>query len=269
MSIVNISLTKNIINWFLENITLEVDEEQRNNYLTLKKNVEGWKKGTQVRNPKQNVRNTIDIIKENLSLYLNQISNSNYDIIKKKIINEIDNSLEAQDLFIELILNNCLSQVNNLPLIVELLLDLKYIPQLVLNLEKQLYDGKLRETDPNNYDQLCIDNKNNLVHKNGFLFLGMIFNKSNEITISKQLNYFDLLEANIIDETHSKDLSEKYIDIYVEFIRLVGAQLKKTSNDIYNDILNKLIKWKDMRQRFTNRARFSILDYLDEIENNN
>lgn len=264
----SIPLSKNIINWYLENVSLSVSDDERNTFLNLKNNVEGWKKGTQIRNTKYVPKNTIEIIRENLSLYLNQISASNYNIIEKKIVNEIDNSLEAQNLLIELILSNCLSQTNNLQIIVQLLGNLKYIPQLLNSLNTFIEEGNLKTTDPNNYDQLCVDNRYNLKYKNSYILLGIIFNKSCEITINKIIDYFIYLEKRILDQNTNKELSEKYLDIYVDFLRLIGSQLKKSSPEKYDDIIAKLNQWKDMKPRFTNRARFSILDYLDEIQDN-
>ena len=65
----------------------------------------------------------LDKIKENLSLYLNQITMSNFATIHKKIVSDIDNNEEARMLFIELILTHSLSQPNQLPIIVDLLLN--------------------------------------------------------------------------------------------------------------------------------------------------
>ena len=183
-------------------------------------------------------------LKENLSLYLNQLSQSNLATIQSKIAKEIEYSSDSQNMLIDLILTNGLSQSNNLPVLLQLLYNLKLISQLAGIQEKKLFENTLKETDASNYDQMCDFNRFNLIYKNGYIFLGLIYNKCGEISLQRLIKLFHLLESNIVDENKSKELTEKYIDIYVEFIRLVGAQLKKTSNDIYNDILNKLIKNK-------------------------
>ena len=261
-----LSINQTLINWYLENITLEVDEDMRNIFINLKNGVEGWKKGTQLRNPQFVPKNSMEKIKENLSLYLNQITNANYSTIQKKIMNDIDNSLDAQNLFIDLVLTNCLCQPNNLLVIVQLLLDLKYIEPIIEKEEKCLFEGELmRETDTENYDQLCIDNKANLIYKSGFIFLGMIYNKSNNIPTTKLLKYFEFLETHILNPNYNKELSEKYIDIYVELIRLVESKFKLENREMYNVIFKKLEEWKSLRQKFTNRARFSILDYIESV----
>ena len=65
----------NILNWFLENNTCVVDDTTRDHYLMLKNNIEGWKKGTNIRlGTKSNAKQESQKIRENLSLYLNQLS---------------------------------------------------------------------------------------------------------------------------------------------------------------------------------------------------
>ena len=78
----------NVLNWFLENNTCLVDEKIRDEYILLKNNIEGWKKGSNLRTTIKTSSEKLetDKIRENLSLYLNQLSATNYITLEKKII---------------------------------------------------------------------------------------------------------------------------------------------------------------------------------------
>ena len=102
----NIVPSINILNWFFENNTNQVDENTRDQYILLKNNIEGWKKGANLRTTtNQSDKLETDKIKENLSLYLNQLSSTNYITLEKKIIKEIDNSNDSQNILLDLIIN--------------------------------------------------------------------------------------------------------------------------------------------------------------------
>ena len=86
----NIPVSYNILQWFFENNSDTVSETYKQEFLELKNTIEGWKKGTHVRQNKfSNSKSEIEKVKENLSLYLNQLSNSNYNIIENNISKEI------------------------------------------------------------------------------------------------------------------------------------------------------------------------------------
>ena len=262
----NIVPSINVLNWFLENNTCQVDEQIRDEYILLKNSIEGWKKGS-------NLRTTIKIssekletdkIKENLSLYLNQLSATNYITLEKKIVKEIYNSNEAMNILLDLILNIGMQQENNLELLITLVSNLKLLPGTIDKLESKLNELHLVKVDQSNYNQLCIDTRNNLIFKNGVIFLALIFSRSSELNIEIIRNKFLFLEGKLQNE--DKEIVEKYMEVYIELLKRVRIKLKQLDKMFYDTIINKLNSWKNDKIQFTSRTRFAILDLFDSIK---
>lgn len=257
-----VQLNISILNWFLENYTCSIDEATRENYLLLKNNIEGWKKGTNVRTGTKNTnKQECEKIRENLSLYLNQLSSTNFNTLEKKIRNEIDNSVEATHILLELILNIGLQQENNLELLITLIFNLKQTSSMIEKLVFKLDQLRIVKIDQSNYNQLCIDTRNNLIFKNGVIFLALIFVRSTEIHIDIIKNKVIFLENELGNE--DKEIVEKIMEVYIEFIKRVKSKLDK---EYYLNIIEKLNLWRNDKIRFSNKARFAILDYIDSIE---
>ena len=53
------------------------------------------------------------------------------------------------------------------------------------------------------------------------------------------------------------------MEVYIEFIKRVKSKLDK---EYYLNIIEKLNLWQNDKIRFSNKARFAILDYIDSIE---
>jgi hypothetical protein len=258
----NVPLSINIVNWFLENNTSVVDDITRDSYLLLKNNIEGWKKGTNIRATfKTSQKQESDKIKENLSLYLNQLSATNFNTLEKKIKNEIENSAEATTILLELILNIGLQQLNNLELLITLITNLNQTNSMIDKLIIKLTQLQFVKIDQSNYNQLCLDTRNNLIFKNGFIFLGMIFVKTNLLDISIIIDKLNYLE-NLLLATEDKEILEKIIEVYIEFIKCISKKLEKV---YYNNIIEKLNIWKSDKNRFSNKARFAILDFMETL----
>jgi len=257
----NVSLSINILNWFLENNTCVVDDATRDHYLMLKNNIEGWKKGTNIRlGIKSSQKQESEKIKENLSLYLNQLSNTNFDTLQKKIKNEVENSVEANTILLDLILNIGLQQENNLDLLITLLSNLNQISNIIEKLIQKLDEIHIIKIDLSNYNQLCIDTRNNLIFKNGFIFLGLIFNRTNLLDINIIKNKLIFLENEL--QNDDKEIVEKTIEVYIEFVKCVSKKLEPV---YYSNIIQKCNTWKNDKVRFSNKARFAILDFMDTL----
>ena len=172
-----------ILLWYLENYTGQVNDVIKDQFIELKNSIEGWKKGTHVRSTKVINVSELERIRENLSLYINQLSVGNYSIIEGKIINELDNSFESQNLLIDLIILNGLPQENNLTLLCTMVIHLKLTSLLIQKLENKLKLCDIKKPDSANYDQMCIDIKHNTVCKNIFILFSMLYN--NDVHIYK------------------------------------------------------------------------------------
>ena len=264
----NAHLNITLLNWFLENNTCQVDEETRNKYLSLKNNIEGWKKGTNLR--QLNLKNSnhkleSDKIKENLSLFLNQLSKSNFNLIEKKIKLEIENSSEAENILLDLILNIGLQQENNLELLITLVANQNLMSGIINKLIQKLDSIHLVKIDQSNYNQICIDTRNNLIFKNSFILLSIIFNRCNLLTIETIKEKISFLERKIT--TDEKENVEKYMEILIDILKRISEKLKKNNPLFFEEIIAKLIAYKNDKIRFTNRTRFAIMDYFDNNYN--
>ena len=257
-------ITPNIIHWFYENYTKELDDDLKNRFLELKNQVEGWKKGTHLKSSRQQPVQENQKIRENLSLYLNQLSQNNYETIKRKIHNEIDGSKEAIGIFHELVLINGLTQENNLPVLERLLFEFKYTGSIMNLLDEKQSEIKIKKIDASNYNQLCIDNKYNLIYKNSYLFIALIYVMRN---IPKNIDKYVQNLVSSIENEDDKELGETYIEIFINFFQKIYKKFLREHPDQYKNILNKLESWKNDKSKFTNRARFQILDFFDLIEN--
>lgn len=256
----------NILLWYLENYTGQVSDTIKDQFIELKNSIEGWKKGTHVRSTKVINISELERIRENLSLYINQLSVGNYSIIEGKIINELDNNAESQNLLIDLIISNGLPQENNLTLLCSMVIHLKLTSILVQKLENKLKLCDIKKTDSSNYDQMCIDIKHNTVCKNIFILFSMLYNNHvSEIDTDKIQVFVDILKDRITEST-DKEIVEKYVEIFVDFIKRIDTKLQTCSKVIYKDIHAQLTLWKQSKEQFSNRGRFAILDYLDSIE---
>jgi hypothetical protein len=262
----NVVPSINVLNWFLENNTCQVDEKIRDEYILLKNNIEGWKKGSNLRTTVKisSEKLETDKIRENLSLYLNQLSTTNYITLEKKIIKEIDNSTEAMNILLDLILNIGMQQENNLELLITLVSNLKLLPGTIDKLELKLNELHIVKIDQSNYNQLCIDTRNNLILKNGVIFLALIFSRSNELNIQIVRNKFVFLEGKL--QNDDKEIVEKYMEVYIELLKRVYIKLKQLDKTFYDTIINKLNSWKNDKIQFTSRSRFAILDLFDSLK---
>lgn len=252
--------------WYLENYNGQVSDTIKDQFIELKNSIEGWKKGTHVRSTKVINVSELERIRENLSLYINQLSVGNYSIIEGKIINELDNNVESQNLLIDLIILNGLPQENNLTLLSSMVIHLKLTSILVQKLENKLKLCDIKKTDSSNYDQMCIDIKHNTVCKNIFILFSMLYNNNvPEIDTDKIQVFVDILKDRITEST-DKEIVEKYVEIFVDFIKRIDTKLQMSSKVIYKNIHAQLTLWKQSKEQISNRGRFAILDYLDSVE---
>ncbi len=263
----NVRLNITLLNWFLENNTHQVDEETRNKYLSLKNNIEGWKKGSNLR--QMNMKNSSqklesDKIKENLSLFLNQLSKSNFNLIEKKIKSEIENSPEAENILLDLILNIGLQQENNLELLITLVSNQNLMSGIIEKLITKLGTIQLVKIDQSNYNQICADTRNNLIFKNCFILLSIIFNRSTAVSLEVIREKIRFLDDKI--NTDEKENVEKHMEILIDMLKRITETLKIKDKAFFEEIIEKLISYKNDKLRFTSRTRFAIMDYFDSYK---
>ena len=113
---------------------------------------------------------------------------------------------------------------------------------------------------------MCIDIKHNTVCKNIFILFSMLYNNNvPEIDTTKIQVFVDILKERIAEST-DKEIVEKYVEIFVDFMKRIDSKLQTCSKVIYKDIHAQFIIWKQSNEQISNRGRFAILDYLDSIE---
>ena len=149
-------------------------------------------------------------------------------------------------------------------MLITLVSNLKLLPGTIDKLESKLNELHLVKVDQSNYNQLCIDTRNNLIFKNGVIFLALIFSRSSELNIEIICNKFLFLEGKLQNE--DKEIVEKYMEVYIELLKRVRIKLKQLDKMFYDTIINKLNSWKNDKIQFTSRTRFAILDLFDSIK---
>jgi hypothetical protein len=247
---VDINLTYKLVKDLSPMFSELLDQSYLDKFYSLKSNVEGWKKGNLLKVTGQKQKTTSEVTKENLTLYINQITHSNYNITKNKIQNEIDNEMSINSL-IDLILNDAIRQSNNLCILADLIIDLDLYEKLVLNLESKL-DIIITTTKHNSeYDKFCSDNTNNLIFKNRFVLLGYFYKHGLLNNIDK---YLDILKNMINNLDKSKN--EIYVLTLVELLKSLD---NKTQFIEYYNYLEELSTTK----LITTKSIITILNLLD------
>ena len=77
-------------------------------------------------------------------------------------------------------------------------------------------------------------------------------------------NYIKVLNKKIFT-SDDKELAEKYLEVYIEFIKKVEKKLKENNETLHQLLIEELNVWKMDKIHFTNRARFAILDFIESI----
>jgi hypothetical protein len=94
----------------------------------------------------------------------------------------------------------------------------------------------------------------------------MLYNNNvPEIDTTKIQAFVDILKERIAEST-DKEIIEKYVEIFVDFMKRIDSKLQACSKAIYKDIHAQFIIWKQANDQISNRGRFAILDYLDSLE---
>jgi hypothetical protein len=133
-------------------------------------------------------------------------------------------------------------------------------------LENKLKLCEIKKIDSSNYDQMCVDIRHNTVCKNIFILFSMLYNKNvPEIDTNKIQAFVDILKERIA-ESSDKEIIEKYVEIFVDFMKRIDSKLQICSKVIYKDIHAQFTIWKHANDQISNRGRFAILDYLDSVE---
>lgn len=262
---INMPVTHNIIDWYLLNNTKMVDANAKQLFKNLKNSVDGWKKGTNIRETTTNENKEEKTkIKENLSLFLNQLSQNNFDTVKNKIKKEVNTDNVSKNILLELIINKNLVHSNNLELLSKLVIDLNLIIPFVISIELKIDESKIATCDPNDYDQLCKDNINNLIYKNCYVIFGILYKTTHGISFDKVQKRINEL-CDKIDHENDKKINEKYLDILINLIMLVDSKIKKISKPYYEKIHKILDNWNQSKGILNNKGRFAILAYFESV----
>jgi hypothetical protein len=225
-----------------------LDQDQLDIFYNLKSNVEGWKKGNLLKVSGQKHKTTTEMTTENLRLYVNQLTNSNYNTIREKIVTELDNDT-SRSILINLVLDDAIKQTNNLQLLSKLVCDLNMYESLLSTISEKL-DKNINVSVRNDYDQFCIDNMNNLIFKNRFVLLSFFY-KSHDLDMNK---YLDILVKGI--DTLDKIQNEIYVLTLVELLKAINEPEKFANYYTY-------IKNLTESKLITTKSVVTILNLID------
>jgi len=125
-----------------------------------------------------------------------------------------------------------------------------------LNKNELIIMGCYLENSDENYEKLCAINKKKDNLKNFFIFLNHL-HKKKIYDVFKNINFlFDQLDDELI--------SLDYIELYIELIIILLQDIKLEK---CCDIKKKLTDISKDKDKYNSRSRFTVLDYLDYLDN--
>ena len=260
------ALSLTTLHWFLENCTKQVSEAQRELFIELKNSIEGWKKGTMVRACKAYRKSEADKVRENISLYLNQLTSANYASIFPKIKNEMedewigpDQQQTSFDILFDIMFTNTIIQPHANTVLTRLNKDLHIQERTFEKLREKVRAMSVVYVDTDNYDTMCIANKNNLIFKHCILFLA----NNGDYLFSDLEQRIQHLLKDAAAPMAQKEQVEGYVDCYITLLKEHYTTLTREDARRMDGLLQT---WKSDKQLFTNRARFMIYDFYDALE---
>lgn len=248
----------NIINIHKEYNNIIYDKEILRRFIKVKNNLESsfFKKTTIEKGKSKTVAETINsnlnkLSKKNFEVILNfiyeiiSVSDENINILLENIILNNQNLL-----FIDLLIS--LNEKKNISDKLNYMIDNFLCKNELINMKYDLENTK------ENYEKLCMINnkKDNL--KNFFIFLNHL-HKKRMYDVNKNL---DLLFKHLNNQL----ISLNYIELYIELIIILLQDIKLENN---SDIKGKLIDISKDKKKYNSRSRFTVLDYLDYLDNMN
>ena len=215
---------------------------------------------------------------ENLNSILNKLSNNNYNVISKQFEKLIESNKMYEQEFLTTFFNKCINEKNFITLYVRLLniyIEIFNIksPILFINIINEYYNKNIyKEYDfdlnDNNYDNLCLFNKNkskilgciNLIAK---LYINNIILKD------ELLRHYNGLIEHIFKESVPYYVIDTNIECICMLIRTSCPKFNDEFKDTFDTIImSHLYKIKDNTDKFKSRTRFLIMDLIELKDNN-
>ena len=209
------------------------------------------------------------VIEKGKSKTITEIINSNLNKLSKKnfenILNIIYEIINVSDENINILLENIILNNQNL-LFINLIVSLNekknitdklsYMIKNFLNKNELIIMKCNLENSDENYEKLCAINKKKDNLKNFFIFLNHL-HKKKIYDVFKNINFlFDQLDDELI--------SLDYIELYIELIIILLQDIKLEK---CCDIKKKLTDISKDKDKYNSRSRFTVLDYLDYLDN--
>ena len=94
--------------------------------------------------------------------------------------------------------------------------------------------------------------------------MSIIFNRSTAVGLEVIREKIRFLDDKI--NTDEKENVEKYMEIFIDMMKRITDTLKIKHTAFFEEIMEKLISYKNDKIRFTSRTRFAIMDYFDSYK---
>ena len=225
-----------------------------------------------------NLEYNLELFENKITSNLNKLTNVNYKIIKKKVL-EITDNIKDLDIdikvFIDIIFDKGAEEhiYSNIysKLLAEVIEDLNYVSELKLYiLEKceTFYDSNLlfniSELRPqDSLNDICDINKNKKLILGSIIFISNLFNY-NLISYDWVKKYYVGLVS--MTKEVDKTLAGMYIDTLCAIISTCGKSLEKHSReDFKKNFLEVLIEFSNNKQKFKSKYRFMIKDTVEKF----
>ena len=112
------------------------------------------------------------------------------------------------------------------------------------------------ENEDENYENFCSINKKKDNLKNFFIFLNHL-HKKKIYDVFKNINF-------LFEQLNNELISLSYIELYIELIIILLQDIKLEK---CCDIKKKLTDISKDKDKYNSRSRFTVLDYLDYLDN--
>ena len=199
-------------------------------------------------------------IAEIINSNLNKLSKKNFENILNIIYEIINVSDENVNILIEYILDN--QNLLFIDLIVALnkkknITDkLSYMIDIFLKKNELIIIECNLENEDENYENFCSINKKKDNLKNFFIFLNHL-HKKKIYDVFKNINF-------LFEQLNNELISLSYIELYIELIIILLQDIKLEK---CCDIKKKLTDISKDKDKYNSRSRFTVLDYLDYLDN--
>lgn len=273
-------LSQNIIDNLME-IKLNNKFIKRSTPLQLEYSI-NTKTSEQWRNEKKEEKlSEQDAFDEKINSNLNKITNKNFDIISKiilDIINQYKGNLEYMNRLLNIIFNKSINHPTYTKIYSKLCVKIIevvgiYFKESLIEKVTTFYkDTIIKNFEFNqneiSYDEMCKINKEKCELVGSFILIGHLY-MNDLITNGHVLEYYSAL-LDTIKKENCKDTSHKYIECLSTLITTVSKKLCGEIGDDFEKLIISEIKLLSLdKERYKSKSRFLLQDILDLRENLN